>query len=377
VVLDGGTGASSMWTGAADWGDGARARSFVDPDLAPFLGSMGLVRAPHEAILATANGALRTAVAHDATLLDVAKVDGRSIGVVVDGNATADGAYVCRALNDAARARGLERDFFPMPTTLFQKVGEAAFETGELARLHDAPERAAWLGERLAAAIAAAGRRPEALLLPPSLGIETNVAGALRDSLGIPVGEWIGRVGSPSGLRFEARRNGWFRTAKVDVRRAKVTSIEASAARGGIFRSTLTSGDAVESDAVLVAVGGLLGGGLSYRQSEAEDARELPGSSRGPFDLTIRCPLPLGSLGIPQLAPGSLFGVAPETIAWPYVSAPLFERIGVLVDDMGCAAAVPLLYAAGDVVADRPRTWLEAAAAGVIAVRDILEPRRT
>src|SRR5262249_3925563 len=61
----------------------------------------------------------------------------------------------------------------------------------------------------------------------------------------------------------------------------------------------------------------------------------------------------------------SLFGEAPEAIAWPFVEAPLLERAGVMVSSAGHADGG--LYAAGDLAADLPRTWLAALVQGARA----------
>jgi len=119
---------------------------------------------------------------------------------------------------------------------------------------------------------------------------------------------------------------------------------------------------------VVLAAGGLLGGGLEYAPSEAMLAAALPRGARAPLRATLDGPLTLGAHGRPLEAPGSLFGLAPEQIAWPFAPDGLLSRAGVLVGDDGrCATAPQGLFAAGEIVADAPRTWLIALVGGAVA----------
>ena len=126
---------------------------------------------------------------------------------------------------------------------------------------------------------------------------------------------------------------------------------------------------------MVLAVGGLVGGGLEYAPGESVEASALPPASRPPFRLTIDIPAAkLGAHGRSLEIPGSLFGIPPESLAWPFTPDGMMERGGVMVDEDGRAA--PTLYAAGETVADAPRAWLRAldsgARAGSAAARDAL-----
>jgi hypothetical protein len=182
----------------------------------------------------------------------------------------------------------------------------------------------------------------------------------------------MGLPGGPAGLRFESARDRALAGAGVDAVRGRADAIEAAGA-GARWR-VVVDGRPVEADAVIVACGGFIGGGLEYQPSEWMLAAALPPVARIPFHCTIAAPLPLGAHGKALALPGSLFGLPPEVIAWPLARDPLMERVGVLCGDDGRVA--PGLFVAGELVADAPRTWLRALEsglrAGAGAARDML-----
>jgi hypothetical protein len=118
--------------------------------------------------------------------------------------------------------------------------------------------------------------------------------------------------------------------------------------------------------AVVVATGGLLGGGIEYRSptvADVVDGRPFPVPALG---MTLGSPLVVGAGGKALEASSSAYGAVPDGLAWPASPHPLLERAGALVDAEGRGPA-PGLFAAGDVVADAPRTWLRALADGLRA----------
>jgi hypothetical protein len=180
--------------------------------------------------------------------------------------------------------------------------------------------------------------------------------------------------GGPAGLRFEHARDRALAAATVRRRIAHVTAIaRVDRPEGGAkaWRVRTDRAGDFEADAIVVAMGGLLGGGIQYLPSDAVLASVLPPRAWPPFRLSMEAPLILGAHGRPLEMPGSLFGIAPEALAWPFADDPLFGRVGVLVDEAGAATgqrgAVQGLFAAGEVVADEARTWLGAFTSGVRA----------
>jgi glycerol-3-phosphate dehydrogenase subunit B len=318
-----------------------------------------------EALVATLAGILRPARCIDRALLDLAPLhDGEIVVPSVDWPSW-DGAALARAWSCAPEALARRLVFVPLAVPLVRRLEERDLGDADMAELHDAPERLEWLGARLANEIGA--RRPVAILLPPWLGVEHSRAAALSVRVGVPCGEALVDLAGPSGLRFERARDRALRVAGVVRTAERVASIVFD----GRWRAELESGDLdgkSEVDSVVLATGGLVGGGLAYCPSESILATELPPSAARLLRATVEGPLLVGVRGLPLEAPSSLFGAAPESHAWPFVEDSLLENAGVLVDDSGRVRAAPAgLFAAGDVVADRPRTWLSALSSGARA----------
>jgi len=368
VLVDGGTGASTLSTGAIDatpWTPAATAVAPVSAAARALLDALGTHALPDAgARIATTAGVLRPARGHDVALLDLAPLARRRVGVVRCDRAEWDATALARAWSEGGDA------FVPLDATVLRHVDERRLPAADFAARHDDPARLAWLAERLRDALATAGSRFDALVLPPSLGRERARATALSSLVGLPCGEAAGLPGGPSGLRFERARDRALAAAGVTTTFARASRV---ARHGERWRVALGEQPALDAGAVVLAAGGLVGGGLAYSPGDAAPAGVLPPASRVPFRLTIDAPAPLGAHGRPLDLPGSLFGIPPESLAWPFAHDPMMDRVGVLTHDEGRVA--PGLYAAGEAVADAPRTWLVAleggARAGAAAARDV------
>lgn len=367
VLLDGGTGSSTLATGAIDDAPWTHAPSPPDPIAASsraLLDALAAYAVPDAgARIATTAGVLRPARGHDLALLDLAPLADRRVGVVRCERAEWDATALVRAWGDG---------FTPLDATVLRHVDERLLPAADFAARHDDEARLAWLAERLRDAVTRAGGGLDALLLPPSLGVETARARALSLLVGLPCGEAAALPGGPSGLRFERARDRALATAGVTHTTGRATGVECHADRWHVARAGQA---ALEAAAVVLAAGGFVGGGLAYSPGEAAPAGVLPPASRAPFRLGVDVrAAKVGARGRPLELPGSLFGMPPESLAWPLAADPTMERVGVLVDGDGRAA--PGLYAAGEIVADVPRTWLRAlesgARAGAAAARDAL-----
>ena len=364
-VVSSGPGASALAGGAIDlepWescGDratpiGADERAVLDA-----LGGFGV--GDTGVVVATLAGILRPARGADLALLDLGPLRDAEVLVPDAELRNWDATALARAWNDSPAARERRLRFATSPVQIIQTRAEHDLGDADMAALHDAPDRIRWLAARLGEA---KGTRA-AVLLPPWLGVDRARAAALGDLVGVRCGEALGGTGGPSGLRFENARDRAFAGAGVESVRGRIVSVTFD----GSWRGWLETGDALdEVDAVVLATGGLLGGGLLYSPIASVLASE-PRAAGGPLvRATLDAPLVIGVGGAPLEPPSSLFGGAPETHAWPYVDPSLLERAGVLLGDPGHVRGAPTgLFAAGEVVADRPRTWLDALSSGVAA----------
>jgi len=361
TVIDGGTGASTLSTGAIDLAPWTRAPAppaAVPEQARPALDLLGAYVLPDRgALLLTSSGVARPARGHDAALLDVARLDGGRVGVVRCGRAGWDAEALARAWGPG---------YEPIDATVLRFGDEGALPDADFASRHDDDGRLGWLAERLRESLGRRGGALAALVLPPSLGVERARAEALSRLVGAPCGEAIGLPGGPSGLRFERARDRALSTLGVERVQERAAAVERAGAR---WRVLTEGGGAHDGDCVILATGGLLGGGIEYSPSETILASALPPRACPPLRLAIKAPVTLGSQGRPLDLPGSLFGAPPESLASPFVVDPLFDRAGVLVDDQGAACGIPErdVFAAGEVVADVSRTWLAALCSGVRA----------
>jgi glycerol-3-phosphate dehydrogenase subunit B len=111
---------------------------------------------------------------------------------------------------------------------------------------------------------------------------------------------------------------------------------------------------------VVLALGGVAGGGIRLAHSFAERAPVRP------FELSVSGDLPLALDGRPLDDVASLHGVDLTASGLS-----LLERVGVSTDGAR-VHGYDRIFAAGDVVAGRPRTMLEAVRAGCEAARQLL-----
>ncbi len=372
TLLDGGTGASTLATGALDLVPWARQRAGepLSDAAREVLDALGGFALPDSrARLVSIAGVVRAARGHDAALLDVEPLEGDAIGVARCLRPGWDADALAEGWTDASGGRAR---FLAIEARVLRRADERALPDPDFAERHDDDERLAWLAQRLREALRAPGAPAVAgLVLPPSLGVDRPRAAALSARVGVPCGEALAAPGGPSGLRFERARDRALRAAGVTQARARASAVareDGVEATDRAWRVVAEDGATFEARAVVLAAGGLLGGGLDYAPSEA----------RPPFRATIDAPVVIGAMGRPVEVPGSLFGLAPEQIAWPFAAGRLLERAGVLVDPEGrCTRRPGDLYAAGDLVADGPRTWLAALEEGARAGRAAARVRQT
>jgi glycerol-3-phosphate dehydrogenase subunit B len=384
TLFDGGVGASCLAGGAVDdrpWDEVARSAEVLQtppvagplPDsLRVFSGDLGLWRMPGmgEPLvrLATESGRVRLARGHDHALLDLSRLPaGARVILPIVPRPEWDAPSLARALGTDAYAKSRGLRFDAVDATLLKHRGEDRIAAADLASRHDDSDRRGWLIERLGEVLDRAGRS-DAVLVGPWLGALEPRQGVISDALGVPVGEVLGGVGGAAGLRFEAAREALLATVGVNVEPRRVLGLSG----GDEIRVEVEGDDPITADTVVLACGGVSAGGIVYDPPEQHAGRDLPASGRQPWRLSLQAPVQFQALGHRLDVVGSVHGPALDDTAWPTDADPgLLEAVGLRCD--GSRALLTeddldgRIFAAGDVVADRPRTLLQSVYDGIRA----------
>jgi glycerol-3-phosphate dehydrogenase subunit B len=359
LLIDGGSGASTLSTGAVDAASERSGRVLPAPVAARGIAkALGTVVPERGARVLTSAGIARWAGGHDAALLDVSSVPAGRIGVVVARRSGWDASWLARAWGER---------FGAFQANLLRHSDEEHLPDAELAARHDDPARLAWLADRIRTALAQSHEAWSGIVVPPLLGLDRPQAAELSRLVGVRCGEAIGLPGGPSGLRFENARDRALIEQGVERVRDRAQSVRRA---GSQWQVVTEAGTTFAGTAVVLAAGGLIGGGIAYAPSEATVATALPAAARLPLRATVDAPVTLGAYGRMLEVPGSLFGMEPEGIASSMDG--LLYRGGVLTAESGAAIGNPPdeprgLFVAGEMVADAARTWLESLASGVRA----------
>ena len=382
-LFDGSLGASALAGGAVDdlpWEQVERACELLgaspvaralEPEVEAFVQALGLweLGRTGEPLcrLATEAGRIRLARGRDRALLDLTTLP-RGARVVLPRAARPewDANALGRALTEESYARERELRFDAVEATLLRFVGEDRVASVELAARHDEPARLGWLAERLREALVLErkdGRRVDGILLGAWLGADAPRAAALAELVGVPVGEILAGVGSAPGCRFEAARDRMLGGLGVQREQRRVLGVEVVEAELRV--QTDAEATAVACDRVVLATGGLAAGGIRYVPPELDAGPDELPAARIPFELSLDAPVALAALGRRLEIVSSVHGPALDGTAWPTDADPgLLESVGVACHG---PIAANRIYAAGDVVADRPRTRLEAVRSGLRA----------
>ena len=374
-VLMAGSGASALFGGTLDllpWErEATPPTSKVPAAAADALALLGLYDVPERgSLVATTAGLLRPARGVDRALLDLARLPPGPVLVPRSDHHGWDAATLARSLSDSDRARRHGLAFTPVDATITRFRDERPLANAELAARHDDAARLGWLTARLREVLA---RTPSAVavLLPPWLGADRPRAETRSEARGRPGGAAACALASACGVRFERARDRAFATHGIEVRRTWVTRVRADEGR---FRVECEDAEPVSAPAVILATGGLVGGGLAYAPGVGAPAG-APLEPRPTFRATLETYGAVGTRGGPLDLPGSLFGRPPESLAWPAEDHPLLERAGLLVGpDFTVLGAPDGLRACGDLVADRPRTWLDAWSSGASLAAAVRQP---
>jgi glycerol-3-phosphate dehydrogenase subunit B len=360
-VLHDRAGASALYSGALDaleWEQAAPTAWQADGDLREFAAALGLWQLGSRT-LATREGVLRPALGSDAALLDLTPFAGRRVAVADLERDDWDAPLLARSFAAAPWARRTRTEFVATPLNALQSGYERRIAPYDFASLFDDPSRR----QALADAIAKARPAADAWLFGPWLGLAPDTAAAIGRLAGVPVGETTSGTGAAAGARFELARDALLAKARVSMRRARVSDLNAD--NGGFLIETENedaelskSAPPIAAKAVVIAAGGVAAGGIRLTW-EPERAQ------RG-FELGFRAPVSLALDGEVLAGSGSLYGLSLESRGLGAL-----ERVGIALEVRGiprATSAVPAgLHVAGDIVAGRPRTALEAAQSGLWA----------
>jgi glycerol-3-phosphate dehydrogenase subunit B len=360
TVLDGGTGASTLATGALDlapWPERAhQPPAAIGADERATLDALGgYFVPPGGSILVTMAGLVRPARGCDAALFDATGLAEEPVAVVRCSRPGWDAEALAHAWGPAYTA---------IDASVLRFVDESVLPDAEFAVRHDDEARVWWLGERLRDALARAGGLWSGVVLPPMLGVDRGRAQDLSRQVGPRCGEPIALPGGPSGLRFERARDRALHACGAIRARLRARRLYVDDA---VWRVETEEGTFFEAEAVVVATGGLIGGGIEYAPIEAMRTETPWATARPTLRLAIDSPLLVGAHGRPLDAPGSLFGAAPESTTHPFVRDAIADRAGVLAAPDGAARGAPGVFVAGEVVADAARGWLTSLTSGVRA----------
>ncbi|WP_437952850.1 FAD-binding protein [Sorangium sp. So ce296] len=383
TVISAGVGETALAGGAVDdvpWEQVERAARLLGSDLpasdlAPaarqLAAELGLWDVPQASgvRLATVAGRIRPARGRDRALLDLGSLRRTRVLIPRAARAAWDADALAEALTDEpfARARGLR--FLPVDAPVLRFDDERQIADGDLAARHDDPARLSWLLDRLRQALEGAGGAG-AILLGPWLGARAPRAEALAARLGVPVGEALIGAGSPAGLRFEAARDALLAAIGAARRHGRVRAVGGDpGGPGGPGEgvSVHVEGEDVPlaADAVILAIGGLAGGGIAYAPPERGAGPDLPARGGAPFALSVEAPVTLGDARGAFGVVSSMQGPELDVVAWPRGERPgALESVGVRCDGV---RAAPGILAAGATIAGRARTVLDAVTTGLRA----------
>lgn len=350
-------GASVLSSGALDrepWDEGHVATQ-PDVEIVLLATELGWVIGPEPCRVVTPAGVARPARGRDVALLDLAPLAGRRIAVADELSDHWDGRLVARALEQSAWARSTGTHFESVSLELRVEEAERRFCAYDFAALHDDPKRF----DRLVSALSNAREGFDAWLLGPWLGITTDVAERLRARLQMPVGESTSPPGGPAGARFERARASLLEQTGVQVLRQRVEAVER---KGDAWRLAFDGAvsDPLEVDRVVIATGGVAAGGIVL------DPARPPHPGGACFHPSLEAPVELELDGAKLDRVSTLHGVD-----FTVLGLEILSRVGIAVEGASVRGA-PGLLAAGDCVAGRPRTMLEAMRAGISAARAAL-----
>ncbi len=363
-------GASCLMSGAIDDEPWETARyqptGSALQDVQSFIEALGLWQAtPQPALLASMSGVLRCARGRDRALLDLCALRGARIAVPAVQRAGWDARLLAGMWSADRHALEQQLAFEPVEAVLFAPDLRAVSDP-DLARQLDDPAAL----QRVAEALRGAVDGFDAVLTGPWLGVATDAVDRLSAAVGKRVGETVSSLPSTAGSRFELASGQLL--ARIGVAAIDACAGDVTLGPGG-FVVDAEGCEPMRADGVVLAGGGLIGGGVIMTTSESESARELPECASHAFSLSVRIAAGISARAVRLEPVGSLQGPNLEDFSWPEIpeQRALIETVGVArrgVEVCDSAnAVVKRLFVAGAMACDAPHTVLAAARMGLRA----------
>lgn len=227
---------------------------------------------PQNALLPTPLGTVKPSAMGQRNVLgaNVAELPGRVAVVELGVNPSWDAQLIARGLEQAARAIGRSLEVVVVRSGFFNQIEDALRTPYELGERLDAPEAL----ERFAADLKRAlPPGVEAVLVPPVLGRRSpDLAGRLGGFLGgIRCAEILSAAPSLPGLRLQEALDAALGRAGIEL---DELSVDGARAAEGVF--LLSDGAEVRPDAVVLATGKYIGGGIARERRFRETVLNLP-----------------------------------------------------------------------------------------------------
>ncbi len=318
------------------------------------LGALGTHRSPgFDAAperVATAVGLAREAMLAQHAVLDLAGVAEGCIAVAsLPGLRSFDARFVAASLTEQAVEEGRGQRFVALDVEMFRRAGDGLLLPHEAAEVLDADEGL----ERFAVALkrALGGASLDGVLVPPILGLhgDGRARRRLEARLGLVVGEVVEPLAGTQSVRMSRALGRGLETRGI-ARWPRAVSLVPDA-RGLV----LDDGRREAFDALVLATGKFLGGGLHSRASEVQEALvRLPlGEGRAFVPAGSILPPTAGFEG-PFLGPrpGFARGVRTDLSLRPIdasgrVVDPRLFACGALLDGVGPADGLAVAAATG------------------------------
>lgn len=373
LLISLGNGATTLYSGCLDhgvWNLHPRSSS-LDERQKEFIDAIDIWCVdPEKTRVATLAGVVRTADAADRALLNLASHKNETILVPRIDRPNWDADFLARSWSEDlwCREQGLRFESFDA-SSLDDDRMRFGSDT-EIAFHLDSPEGRTKFGEHLSAEVQRHGGG-KSVLLGPWLGIDTPVASILTNHIGIQIGEACAGLGSTAGARWEHAANRWLTQQRITRIQDRVQRLEQVDGDWNVHVSQ--SKRPYQAKAVVVATGGIAGGGIILTSGEPQEGNEQSFSPAHPFSLSYRGPLVLTVDGRISETVASLHGFNLERLAWPRDDHGVWwmDRINVLRDGVQVldASNNPLagLFVAGELALKRPAASLASIATGVEA----------